>query len=152
MPRLVFQAISRRLAEQGPPEPRPHVIISVSTPGGDRADLSTGPSTLGILRLWFDDLDRGVGPSTRAYFGRPVVLFTRAQARQILDFVAEHSRTEVVVAHCDMGASRSPAICAALAKIHFGDDTVWFARYRPNVHVYRTLLNEHFELADPREP
>lgn len=163
---MEFRAVSRRRAEQGPPESRPHVIISVSTPHHDAdaerstsyvddpADLAVGPGTLGVLRLQFVDLDREPGSAARAVLGprRAQALFTRAQARQILDFVALHPGAEVVVAHCDMGASRSPAICAALAKIHGGDDMAWFANFRPNVHVYRTLLNEHFELADRQEP
>lgn len=146
-----FRATSRRVAERMTPESRSHIFISVSTPGSDPADLSTGPNTLGILRLWFDDLDRPPAPSTRAYFGRPIALFTRAQARQILDFVAAHPRAEVVVAHCDMGASRSPAICAALAKIYDDDDMWWFERYRPNTHVFRTLFDEHFFATGPPE-
>jgi predicted protein tyrosine phosphatase len=49
---------------------------------------------------------------------------------------------ERIVVHCDAGASRSPAVGAALARVLNGDDAEFFAgRYRPNMRVYRMMLN-----------
>jgi hypothetical protein len=40
--------------------------------------------------------------------------------------------------------SRSPAVAAALSKVLTGDDAAFFGgRYRPNMRVYRTLLEAH---------
>jgi protein-tyrosine phosphatase len=56
--------------------------------------------------------------------------------------VLEHrAEIERIIVHCDAGVSRSAAVGAALARAFSGDDAEFFAgRYRPNVRVYRTLL------------
>jgi len=46
-----------------------------------------------------------------------------------------------IIVQCDAGLSRSPAVGAALARVLNGDDAEFFGgRYRPNMRVYRTLL------------
>jgi predicted protein tyrosine phosphatase len=80
------------------------------------------------------------------------VLFSAAQAREILDFVRANPTAEQIIVHCDAGRCRSTATAAALSKILTGDDKIFFdsplARMRqwsPNMRVYRTILNEHFK-------
>ena len=55
-----------------------------------------------------------------------------------------------VVLHCDAGMSRSPGLAAALSKVLVGDDTEFFKRYRPNMRVYRTLLERYYEQFEDR--
>lgn len=114
-----------------------HVMISITTTPGDVARLPVCAQTLGVLRLAFFDLDTqitGVGEDQ---------LFSRAQAALVWDLLALHaSALERVIVHCDAGYSRSPAVAAAIARVHDGDDALYFRRYQPNRRVYRTLIDE----------
>ena len=69
-------------------------------------------------------------------------LFSREQAMEIWTFTEKHlSQIERVIVHCDASVSRSPAVAAALARVLNDDDTEFFGgRYRPNMRVYRFLL------------
>jgi predicted protein tyrosine phosphatase len=122
-------------ALQAPAEP--HIVISISTTTGDPARLghpAHPPSRLGLVRLAFYDSDTPAA-------GR--VLFDRAMAARIWDLVEQHrSAAEIIRVHCDAGLSRSPGVAAALALVLHGDDREFFARYRPNRLVYRTMLDE----------
>ena len=120
-----------------PAPEEPHIVISISTTTGDPASLGrpvNPPSRLGLVRLAFYDSDT---PAP----GR--ILFDRAMAGRIWDLVEQHRTTaEIIRVHCDAGLSRSPGVAAALALVLHGDDREFFARYRPNRLVYRTLLDE----------
>jgi predicted protein tyrosine phosphatase len=148
-----FHVYSRsEIQRLSPPFGTPHIFISISTPEDDAAKIETNEYTLGILRLWFYDADnpfydflgdRAIGDD---------VLFSAAQAREILDFVRANPTAEQIIVHCDAGRCRSTATAAALSKILTGDDKIFFdsplARMRqwsPNMRVYRTILNEHFK-------
>ena len=75
------------------------------------------------------------------------VLFTPAMADAVLDFYSsmkEHG-VEIMFIHCHAGMCRSPATAAALQKIDAGDDSIWFATKRPNMLVYRTILEQAHE-------
>jgi predicted protein tyrosine phosphatase len=48
---------------------------------------------------------------------------------------------ENFIVHCDAGHSRSPAVAAAISKAFGEDDSMYFKRYRPNMRVYRNLLD-----------
>ncbi len=131
-----FFVYSRGAIEALPPHDVAHVIISITTTPDDQAKLRLGAACRGVLRLSFVDADeqRDV---------QPHVLFGRAHARAILDFVTRHrDAIERIVVHCDAGISRSPAVAAALAVCLGESDEEFFRRYRPNMLVYRTLLNE----------
>jgi len=123
-----------------------HVIVSIYTPGDDAPDLVTNFFTQATLQLAFHDLDampREDG-ATRAYFkGEEIRLFTPAQARAILSFVENWQRAiKAIVCHCDAGISRSSATAAVLSLLFNGQDKEFFkGRYRPNMLVYRTLLD-----------
>jgi hypothetical protein len=76
------------------------------------------------------------------------VPFSCEQAMKVWQFVLRHlPEIERSLVHCDAGMSRSPAVAAAISKVLTGDDSAFFGgRYRPNIRVYRTLLEAH----DPR--
>lgn len=121
----------------------PHVIVSISTPGSPEAKLVTNPHTLGVLRLWFHDLNDAAMEHVEIRDQYEAECFNRAQARQVLDLVSAHPEAQRLLVHCDAGLSRSPAVAAALSKILLGDDSHFFKRYHPNSRVYRTILEEH---------
>lgn len=110
----------------------PHVIVSITTTRDDRAALPAGPSCAGVLRLVFADVDD---------VGGAHIAFDAEHARAVWDFVEQHrERVSRIVLHCDAGISRSPAVAAAIARALGHDDAPFFRRYRPNMRVYRTLL------------
>jgi len=43
--------------------------------------------------------------------------------------------------HCEAGMSRSPAVGAAISKLRWDDDQVFFDKYTPNMRVYRHIMN-----------
>ena len=95
----------------------------------------------GVLRLAFHDSD----PNNKhnPHIATEEQLFGEKRANLIIDFVAEiKDKVDMLVVHCEAGVSRSPAIAAVLAKIHFGDDKAFFkAPFTPNMHVYRVMLD-----------
>lgn len=127
---------SRRALEAARPHEVPHVVLSITSSPDDVARLRANAMCRGILRLSFPDAD---APSEMY---AEAELFSREQAVRIWEFVREHRPAiERIVVHCDAGVSRSPAVAAALAHVLNGDDAEYFAgRYRPNMRVYRTLL------------
>ncbi len=113
-----------------------HVVISITTSPSDAARIPPSPHCLGILRLAFFD------SSLPADEEGPDGLFSRSDARQIWSFVLPHrERLRCIVLHCNAGVSRSPGVAAARSKILRGDDQEYFVRYRPNLRVYKLLLD-----------
>lgn len=89
---------------------------------------------VGLLRLVFEDTARPDTPES----------FTPAQAAEILDFVARvWDQIEVLLIHCDVGLSRSPAVAAALSRIYYGENGWWYELDFPNRLVYELLLETH---------
>lgn len=116
-----------------------YLLISIQDPDEPVVELPKPPNCRGILRLQFDDvLGQREG----------LTLFSREQARQVLDFVYEHrDEVRVIACHCKMGMCRSPAVLAAVAEVmgqkdDFLRDERGRPKYRPNRYVYRTLLTE----------
>jgi predicted protein tyrosine phosphatase len=70
-------------------------------------------------------------------------MFSRKQASEVWTFTQQHlSEIQRIIVHCDAGVSRSSAVGAALARVLNDDDSEFFGgRYRPNMRVYRTLLD-----------
>ena len=122
-----------------------HIIVSISTPRDRAARIATNDKTLGIVRLWFHDLDRYVEECMADIKHE---LFQPSQADMILDLLDKHPDAELFVVHCDAGLSRSPAVAAAISKITTGEDQEYFKRYHPNMLVYRTILERHQERQD----
>src|SRR5580698_662975 len=89
----------------------PWAAIQISGHGGTWPTLSP-TRRVGLLQMRFPD---------RALPDRETpteLLFSEAQAEAILDFVAAHAeQLEWLLVHCEAGASRSPAVAAALTRI-----------------------------------
>ena len=141
---VLFSVISRREIEsafhyQSIAGDKSHLVISISSDEG-AACVPSLYSCKGVLRLVFEDIDE--------HFGEKDNLFTRKQAREILDFVDEHiekDSIELIVVHCHAGISRSAGTAAALAYILNKDDyDIVKAKPCFNRFVYRTILNEYF--------
>lgn len=131
MQQILF--VSREAAQRFQ-SPEPWAAISITDPGSAPAQMAC-PKCQAVLRLSFSDVDHSEGDYT--------VLFSSAVAREILDFVeAWAPRVRTLLIHCEAGVSRSCATAAALARLRFGEDQEFFRRGRPNMLVYRTLLEE----------
>lgn len=115
-----------------------HVIISITDPNSEDAVLNTNKNCLGVLRLSFHDIDFHLADKK----GFKFQLFTRQQAREILDFVDKYQPV-LVIAQCEAGISRSAGVCASLSQIYVGHDNGFFRTHIPNMLVYRTILWEH---------
>lgn len=110
------------------------VMISIYTPVQEYHDepfMSTiiGNGVYEILRLGFFDVDTDGG-------------ITEEDAEIIAD-VIERNRYRNVIVHCDLGASRSVGVAAALAKFYNDDDEKYFSTNGmiPNMRCYRYVLN-----------
>lgn len=126
---------SRPAIEAIAPRDVPHVIISITTAVDDLAKLRTNENCRGVLRLSFVDQDVVLPEFPDR------ILFGEEQAREVWRFIDEHrDHIDELLLHCDAGQSRSPAVAAAIARDATGDDNEYFRRYRPNMRVYRTLL------------
>lgn len=126
--------------------------IQVTTPGSGFPPLPT-ENQVGCLQLKFWDLEEPLttGKKNSNDIDSPLILeigeedlFTEDQARQILSFVNRvlMYRAKILVIHCEAGASRSPAIAAALIKYFGQDDSFIFkpgSGYSPNKRVYGLL-------------
>jgi len=127
---------SRSALEAVRPHKVAHVVISITSSPKDVARLRPNTMCRGVLRLSFPDADV---PSARYPEAN---LFSREQATKIWTFVQQHLfESQSIIVHCDAGVSRSSAVAAALARVLNDDDAEFFGgRYRPNMRVYRTLL------------
>lgn len=115
----------------------PHCIISISDTREDRADPAVNDLTRDVLFLNFHDTNEP----------KPGMdLFTVRHAIDVLNFYERYKgEVGLFVAHCNAGMCRSPAVIAALQKIHTGNDDNWFRTKTPNSLVYRTILGEAYE-------
>ncbi|MDC3986544.1 hypothetical protein [Polyangium jinanense] len=131
---------SRGAVERVAPHDVPHVIVSISSSESDQARIPASPHCRALLRLAFADADAKTESIPEAS------LFSRAHARAIWDLVEAHlPHIERLIVHCDAGMCRSPAVAAAISKMLTGDDAEYFRRYRPNMRVYRTMLETYHD-------
>lgn len=114
-------------------------LISISEKE-DHPEIQLNESHVDRLNLVFHDSD---------VQKEGEILFNAAHAEVILNFVEDmQSRdVDVMYVHCLMGQSRSAAVAAALEKALYGDDSKYFrpGPYKPNMLVFRTVLNECHE-------
>ena len=89
----------------------------------------------GVLTLYFDDIERKV---------EGAVLFSEDQARQVIKFIREQRKAETLLVHCYGGQSRSRAVGAFAVKMLGGDNSRYFTKGNPNMHVYN-MLEKCFE-------
>ena len=146
-----IKAVSRTMAERVSSELKiPHIIISITDPDQELADLCYNPFCVRILRLQFYDIDidrlkRNTKYSDSWLEPYEGGLFTETQAEQIIDFVETYKdKIEFILIHCEIGISRSAGVAAALSKIYLGEDSSYFKRsfrFVPNMLVYRSILN-----------
>lgn len=129
---------SRGAIERVPPHDVPHVIVSITSSDTDQARIPPSPHCRAILRLAFADADAPTEAIPEE------ALFSRAHARAIWELIETNLPRRLII-HCDAGMCRSPAVAAAVAKALDGDDTEYFRRYRPNMRVYRMMLEAYHE-------
>jgi len=111
----------------------PYMVISIDSPGKDVPPLADSPLRVGVLRVLFNDIRRPKDGRT---------LFTRLQAREILDFVDAHlPQARAILVHCTGGLFRSPAVGAALSSILQGEERFFKAFHNRNPHVYETMMS-----------
>lgn len=111
-------------------------VISIVSGGCAWPEIPVNPWFRGRLNLVFEDV--GQDGASAAASG-----FTTEHAERILDFYTEmRPRIELLVIHCLVGISRSPAVAAALTTLEGEVDVHWFYQKRPNRLVYRTLLEQ----------
>jgi predicted protein tyrosine phosphatase len=136
-----IEVMSRNFAKMFKTD-KPWAAISVSTRPEDFAVLSD-VNRVDLLQLSFWDIANPESSDISDL--RRKNCFKKEQARQILDFVKRNeSKIEILLVHCEAGASRSPGIAAAISKILWNDDEMYFKKYMPNGFVYKMILEEHF--------
>lgn len=132
--RAEYFVADRDEAERGVPIRSTFAVISISDPGTPTPKVRRPSHCLGVLHLSFHDAEPH--PSLPA----GVVLISDEQAEAIRAFVEEHSDAGAFLVHCEQGASRSPAVAAAICEANGGDPSSFFADYVPNQFVYETVL------------
>lgn len=97
-----------------------------------------GGNCLNALNIEFSDI-------TKEYTEESVKLMTLEDGKIIHDFVESlDERVERLIVHCYAGASRSAAVAAAISKIKFGNDDIYFnGNYSPNMYVYYKVLEAY---------
>jgi predicted protein tyrosine phosphatase len=136
-----IQVLSRRLAERHDPEER-FVLISITDPPpfGGPAKIQQRWGLQDILRLEFYDFGEEV-PCERPGW------MSDEHARQIWSFVQKwQDQVDLLVIHCEAGASRSPSVAFSIA------DALDLSRLvvkwgclnsycqPPNMHVYDAVM------------
>jgi len=127
-----------------------HAVISITAPDNKRpAKFELNEYLKAVLYLKFYDIDFSDGNMTPI---RAAIMdkyghgkFTDAQAKEVVDFVLESKDlVHTIICHCDAGISRSAGMGAAISLILNGSDKEIFnnGQYRPNIDVYRKVLNE----------
>jgi len=145
---------SRYAAEAMQPHEEPHIIVSINCPGDPPARIKQTRAQLGRVNLFVWDIDQKVPGVEFLWEGKlhkmeeipEEELFQPAHAKAIIDLVEAHPEAEHIIVHCTAGKSRSAGVAAALHKVLNGSDEPIFgnARYRPNMRVYRMVLEEWY--------
>ena len=135
--RIAIQVLSRRDVKHLAPGV-PHIVISIADAAGIHPALADDPARRGVLRAAFDD----VVPTRRETTGSKRAMSPH-DARAIREFVEAYLEdVELIVVHCEAGMCRSPAVAAALWRWLEGGRGPFFDTFRPNAHVYRTMVDE----------
>jgi len=116
-----------------------HIIISITTPDDEEADIKIGNSCKGICRFVFSDM-------CTLYPDENLRPFSEEDANKAWKFILQHSKDiDLIIVHCDAGISRSPGMGAAIAKVFNGSDDFFFKRFNPNMLVYRLMLSAYYD-------
>lgn len=109
------------------------VMIRIESPRCPMIKLEHKDKFKAEISLWFEDNDRS---------------FQRDDAELIKLFFEKYKDVQLMVVHCFMGISRSPAVAAAFAR-YIGNpelEQIFFSRpYVPNQTVYHRLVEEQDE-------
>jgi predicted protein tyrosine phosphatase len=133
---MEFIVASRGEIERGIIVRHPYVVISISDPGTPLPRVRRPPAFRDVLYLQFHDEEPVKGFKSP----RDIVLMTEDEARAIWEFVDRYrAGVGAIVVHCEQGASRSPAVAAALAKALGEDGDRFFVEYVPNQFVYNLV-------------
>lgn len=120
-----------------------YIIVSISCPD-ETGPIFYTPSKLkdikrkGILRLWFNDIDRpyeNKEPKEEQFIG----------LKAFIDTFKDNPEVKDIIVHCAAGISRSSAVAAAICQyLGLNElDTIWSNyRYAPNALVYKLALKE----------
>ncbi|MFA9479428.1 hypothetical protein ACERK3_14155 [Phycisphaerales bacterium AB-hyl4] len=125
------QTIERGIVVRGT-----YAVISVTDPERPAARIPRASGCGAVLRLRFHDAEPFPG------FRIPpnIIPTGGADAEQLARFVREHQgQVDVYVIHCEQGASRSPAIAAAIAEHLKLDPRPYWQQYVPNRYVYELV-------------
>ncbi len=117
----------------------PYIHIAIYSSKETPVPLAESPGRRDVLSLMFDDWDKEKGHPEGSS------LFSKEQAVEIKKFLELYPGIRHIVVNCTMGVSRSAAVAAAISKAYNWDDRVFFTRFIPNRHVFRTLLEELLE-------
>lgn len=111
-----------------------YAVISIQDThtGGFGFEFKKNQFCRGVLTIYFDDVVREV---------EGAVLFTKEQARQIIDFIRDNQEVDTLLLHCFGGQSRSLAVGAFAVKMLGKDNSRYFKEGNPNRHVYDTLID-----------
>lgn len=120
-----------------------YIIVSISCPD-ETGPIFYTPSKLkdikrkGILRLWFNDIDRpyeNKEPKEEQFIG----------LKAFIDTFKDNPEIKDIIVHCAAGISRSSAVAAAICQyLGLNElDIIWSNyRYVPNTLVYKLALKE----------
>lgn len=116
------------------------VIISISTPGDEKAEFDRNNKTIkDILYLEFYDISYNSQEIFKGY--EPM---TDEDAVKIKDFVLKwKDEVDTIWVHCDAGISRSAGVAAGILEALGKDNSYIFdsKMYFPNLLCYRKTLN-----------
>jgi hypothetical protein len=120
-----------------------YIIVSISCPD-ETGPIFYTPSKLkdikrkGILRLWFNDIDRpyeNKEPKEEQFIG----------LKAFIDTFKDNPEVKDIIVHCAAGISRSSAVAAAICQyLGLNElDIIWSNYiYVPNTLVYKLALKE----------
>lgn len=140
-----IQALQYVYNHSGERDDKKYAIISIQeyTNGyGLGLEFKQGGNCLDALNIEFSD----IGPSTPLgiHTENELKVMTKEDAVKIHNFVENLSEdVEKLIIHCYAGASRSVAVAAAISKVKFGDDRIYFKDGCPNMHVYNMVLEAY---------
>ncbi len=118
----------------------PTLIVSITDPDKSPNQFANNSCIRAVCRVSFDDI--------LAYEeGNGLIAMRPSDAKKIRECVDRYMKeVRCILVHCEAGVSRSAGIMAAIQKYIIGSDNVIFdsPQYRPNIHCYRTMMNEFF--------
>ncbi|MCK9458205.1 MAG: hypothetical protein M0R80_00875 [Proteobacteria bacterium] len=125
----------------------PWCCISIASTAGELPTIDTN-NRIALLQLTFEDLDAIPGAAWAAAFPQKAGnVFKEEHAEKILDFVCENwDKTNLLMAHCYAGMSRSAAVGKAIASImqpRFEADYKFYPMC--NKLVYETIMRVYQE-------